>query len=346
MERLRINKTALAFALFTTAASIFIAVLSGGERGGTHAEQAVSIALSMVAVLFVHLAPTMLPRLGWAARMAAIVLWFVGLVVVAYGQVAFILRAQEHAGNVRALAVPNEPMQTVVAMPGVRNPLQIAQDVSKVRLALARVDAEACFDSCVQLKARKASLSAKLAVLNVEASEATRREVAADLAAEQLERGNALRDRMRSDPVVSHLAKSLGATESVLSLSFAVAMAIVLEGAAIMSWLVVGSASGRQEGYASRVDALPDVAGSAGNATDIAPAAGIERLLAMDTTNAGGSLSDDEREIVRIHSAVSTGRLSPTQKAIRKFLGCGQQRAGHLNRVYAERFGRLDTEVA
>lgn len=346
MERFNISPPALAFALLATAVSICIAAFSGGERGGTYAEQAMSIALSVVAVLYVHLAPTLLQRLGWAVRMVAIVLWFVGLVVVAYGQATFVMLAQEHAGNVRALSAPDATIQVVAAAPGVRDPLQIAQDVSRMRLALARVDANACLGACTRLKVQKTALLAKLAELNVEASEATRREAAADRAAEQLEHDNALRDRLRSDPVVSHLAKLLGTTESVLSLSLAVAVAVVLEGAAIVGWLTVRVASGRQEDRATRAATLPDTLASRDYAIAVAHVGGIEHPPTLAGANASERLSDDTREIVRIHAAVCAGRLSPTQKAIRKFLGCGQQRAGHLNRVYAERFGRLDTEVA
>jgi len=48
---------------------------------------------------------------------------------------------------------------------------------------------------------------------------------------------------------------------------------------------------------------------------------------------------EDDFLLEQIREAVIAKKLMPTQAAIRKFLRCGQPKAGYLNRLYLARFG-------
>ena len=58
-----------------------------------------------------------------------------------------------------------------------------------------------------------------------------------------------------------------------------------------------------------------------------------------------GSCQEDDLLLDKIRDAVVTGHLKPTQEAIRKFLRCGQPKAGNLNRLYLARFGTTQDQV-
>ncbi|CAN0617963.1 conserved membrane protein of unknown function [Burkholderia multivorans] len=335
------NVTTLVLAVFVTAVSLAIAAFGGWQRGGTFAEQMIDVALAAVAVLFVHLMPSQWRALGLTARVIAGVLWLLGLVVVVSGQAAFILLSQQRAGNIRAASVLAITMPTVKSVQDDRNLTLIAGDIVKVSTELARVQSRGCERRCSILVVRKAALTARLAALNIEADEVKRHEAEADRIAAHVERDAELRDSLRADPVASHFARSFGTTESPVMLGQAVASAVVLEGAAILAWLSVVVAPDRVVRRANRAGDSSAAAMSQPTMIDVAPIARGDDALNYPMTDARALvLSDDERVLDHIHAAVRAGRLKPTQKSIREFVGCGQKKAGDLNRLYAERFGR------
>lgn len=338
---------ALVLAILTTSTSLGIATYAGWQRGGLPMERLMSVALGSVAVLYVHLFPMAGRTLPVAARICASAMWCVSVVVVLYGQVAFFMISHQHAGNQRASTV----LVSVAPLPQGRTLTNIAQDVAKVSTSLASANARHCEGECSTLKVRRTILMAQLTALNTEAGEAKRREVAEDRRNEQVDRNEALRATLRLDPVASAVATWLGTTESGFELMLAVASAVVLEGAAIVGWLLVSVASGRAAVVSDSGLVTVDSAGCretiASSCVETVPelgavapgpaAAGVESASSRPST-------EDELLLNKIHEAVMTGQLKPTQEAIRKHLSCGQPKAGNLNRQYVVRFGNMRSQ--
>lgn len=340
-------------AVLATAASLGIATFAGWQRGGLPAERAMNIVLSCVAVLFAHLLPAGWHALGRRTRFFAFALWCVSLVVVLYGQVTFFMVSQLHAGDQRAETVPGT-VQHYMNMPPGRTLTQIAQDTANVTGDLARAKARPCLDNCPGLNVRRSALAAQLAALDTEASEAKRREAEEDRRVAEAERIEVLRAALRADPVASVVASWVHTTESRLELMLAVACAVVLEGSAVMGWTLVsvamGRASSRESVVLGRAAVVPEphvVAPQPGFAT-IDSAAGDGELAAVAVvqgitptgSDARPFLSEDDLLLEKIHDAVLAGEVDSTQESIRKLLRCGQPKAGRLNRLYRDRFGR------
>lgn len=336
---------AVASGVLATAVSLGVATYAGWHRGGLPIERAMNIALGGVAVLLVHLLPVWWGTFGRLSRAGAFGLWCVGLVVVLYGQVAFIMLSQQHAGVQRASAVPVVP-QFVPTMPPGRALTSIAQDIARVETELARREARRCDGDCAALRARRTILMARLAALNAEVGDAKRREAEEDRRNEQIGRNEALRATLRADPVASTVAYWLGTTDARLELVLGVACAVVLEGAAIIGWLLVSRTSGRAGSRETVASERETVAGLSDTATAPRSAQALDDATVAPERAATGEVSagaphacEDDLLLERIHKAVMAGQLKPTQTAIRRFLRCGQPKAGHLNRQYLARYG-------
>lgn len=349
------------FAASATAVSLGISTYGGWQRGGTLTEQVMSVALGGVAVFCTHLLPMCWKAFRPLSRGAAFVLWCVSLVVALYGQITFFMVSQQHAGNQRAAAIPATVVRPSMNLPpGRRTLTEIARDTAKVGADLAHAEVRRCVADCSVLKARKAILAAQLAALDTEASEVRRREAEEDLLNAQADRAETLRATLRADPVASTVASWFGTTERRLELMLAVACAVVLEGAAVMAWLLVPIASrhvGTREAVVSarRPEALKHDAVALGPEA----VAGMEVLGPDDRTGDAAcppavtpgqavlaaegsdrvSLPEDELLLDKIHQAVLTGQIKATQESIRRFLRCRQPKAGSLNRQYLARHG-------
>lgn len=348
MQRLAV----LLFALLTTSASLGIATYAGWQRGGMPVERAMNIVLGGVAVLYVHLLPVAWNALRSRARISALSLWSLSLVVVLYGQASFFIVSQQNAGDLRAQAIPVS-MPLLSSTPAVRSRTAIARDAAKARSDLARTEIHHCISDCPALRVRKMTLAAQLGALDTEAEEARRREVEDDRRNKLIDRNEQLRATLRADPVASRVAGVLGTTEGLLELALGIACAVVLEGAAIVGWLLVSSvpsntrirkavARGRDAadlrcpqdapGRVLTTDARTTLAA---DHTDVALARETPAIVSAIALTS----SEESRLLNRIHEAVASGQLKPTQASIRKFLCCGQPKAGDLNRKYHAHFG-------
>ena len=316
---------AMVCAMAATLTSLGIAMYTGWQCGGLPIERAMRIALVGVAVLYVHWLPT-----GWAAlrgyaRFAAFPLWTIATVAVLYGQVTFFMLSQQHAGNQRAATVPT--MLPRAEPPRGRTLTEIAKIAAKVSAELAHPQTRHCTGDCPTLNARRTTLATQLSALKTEAAEAKRREAEEDRRNAQADRVDALRATLRVDPVAFPVASWFGTTESRLELIIGLAYAVVLEGAAVIGWalvlVVLGGNADRDLIASDREPGVPD----------IGPA------VEMDSSRA--VLSEDDQLLKQIHAAVVAGKLKPTQESIRKFLRCGQPKAGDLNRQYLARFGAV-----
>lgn len=351
-------------ATLTTLTSLGIATYAAWHRAGLSVERLMTVALSAVAVLCVHLLPVAWRVLRVRGRVAAAALWVFSFGVVLFGQVSFFVVSQQHAGNERAALIPMRATPTTLNTLAGRTLTEIANDAAKLNADLAIVKARNCVGDCPTLKARSAIIAAKLAALNTEADEARRREAVEDRQNELIDREEAERATLRADPVASVVASWLHTTESFLELMLAVACAVVLEGAAIMGWLLVsvasGRAGGRDDDRAAAVSgretavANPDaVAHQSKIATadrGVLTAESLGAAAAQGATTTADDVSavasEDERLLKKIHQAALCGELDPTQDSIRKLLRCRQPKAGRLNRLYQERFGGVQNRRA
>jgi hypothetical protein len=203
----------------------------------------------------------------------------------------------------------------------------VAIPVIQTSTDLARARAHRCEGDCPMLKVRRARLAAEVEALTAEADEAKRREASEDRRNSLADRIDELRATLRVDQVAFSVASWLGTTEHCVELIIGFAYAVVLEGAAVMGRMLVVTGLGR--------DAGRNAIGS-----DRAPGT-PNRDPAIPIGSSGAVLSEDDQFLARIHAAVVAGELKPTQHSIRKFLRCGQPRAGNLNRYYVARFGSV-----
>lgn len=331
--RLRVI-VAITVALLATTVSLGIAAYAGGLRGGTPVQRTMIVALACVAVLYVHLIPMCWCTLPVLVRVAGGVLWIVGIAVVMVGQVTFFVESQRDAGNQRAALVPVIEAPNRVDVPQRRGVAEIAGDRVQVVADLARIEARRCTGPCLSIAASKAKLNAQLAALDAETAEAKRREAEEDRAVAQVERDDALRASLRADLVASQIASLIGTTESRLELMQAVAFAVVLEGAAVMGWLLVARVWPRSS---SRVPVVPVLAPGIATVSDDPASLKIASAVVLDSVSVL-TKSEDDRVLDQIRAEVVAGRLRPTQSAIREFLGRGQATAGRFARLYRARF--------
>jgi hypothetical protein len=355
MSRRSIGKSypIVCLAIGTTAVSIGIAIYAGWHGGGSSVERAMSIALGCVAVLYVHTLPTVRQVLGGPARLFTLALWCVGLIVVLYAQVTFVLVSRQHAGDQRAAMVPTAaPVLREVTLSG-RTLTEISREASKAKVDLARVDARSCVGDCQRFKVRRTILETRIATLETEADEVRRYEAEEDRHRELGDREAALRSTLRADPVARQVARWFGTTEELLELLLALACSVVLEGAAITGWMLVSVVSSRAGGrdavVASRIEE-PSEQRAVASESEIAtsdcrwPIADHDAVLTDGVTivddyaTRGGCSGDDFHLLQEIHNAVVAGRLRPTQAAIRSFLKCGQSKASRLKREYFVQF--------
>ena len=342
----------LLFALLATSISLSIATYAGWQRGGLAVERVMNVTLGGISVLCVHLLPVGFSLLRVPTRICAVALWGVSVFVVLYGQITFFLVSNQHAGDLRASTSTVAIVPHETGSPG-RALTEIAQDVAKVSGDLAIANARHCTNECpTSLKVRRTILAAKLAALDTEAGEAKRRENAEDRRNEQIDRNETLRATLRADPVALAVASRLGTTEHGVELTLAVACAVVLEGAAPIGWLFVLVASSRAA-VASKCGLVKsDRAGDQETNVSSREFAAPEReavavgQAATASERAGSpATSEDDSQLKKIHEAVMAGQLNPKQLEIRKFLRCGQRKAGRLNRQYAARFGSIRSQA-
>ena len=329
---------AVTIALLATIVSLGIAAYSSCLRGGTLVQQAMMVALASAAVLYVHLIP-----MGWRVftapiRVAGGALWCVGIVVVMVGQVTFFVASQRDAGNERAALVPAAEVLPSAGSPHSRSLLEIAGSRVQVVADLARIDARRCTGDCPSVAAHKAKLSAQLVALDAETAEAKRREAEEDRLVARVERDQALRESLRADPVASQIAPWLGTTAQRLELVQAIAFAVVLEGSAIMGWVLVAHV---WPGSTSRVPVVPGLASDIAMVVPADPATPLIESVVSEDLGGTADRSADDQILDKIHAEVVAGRLRPTQAAIREFLGRGQTTAGRFARQYRARFNNV-----
>lgn len=348
-----IRKIMLVVALLTSAMSLGITVFGGMQRAATVMEQVWSVGVSVGAVLCLNVVPMLWRYVGWPARMILVALWFAALYVVLTGQIDVLARSQQHAADQRAQTVPIVATQSVADGARGRSLTMITQDIAKVSIELAHVEVRRCMGECPGLRIRKAALSAELATLNAEATEAKRRATEQDWMRDQASRAEVLRESRRAEPGIAMVAHWFGTTEAPLSLLRDFACVVVLEGMACFAWYFVGlgAVAPSRRAVVYERDATASQSAAVAPIPEATPASRVEQAATRvvtvageepvaDNATAGPVMSDDDQMIEQIHQAVVAGRLKRNLVSIRKFLGCAQSEASRLNRLYIERFGK------
>ncbi|MBU9423714.1 hypothetical protein [Burkholderia gladioli] len=339
-----------AFVLATaaTGTALSLSILAGWQRGGALAERVVWVAIGIVLVVSAHLLPALIRDAPVVVRGVGSLLWGACLATACYGHAVFFVTAQQHAGEVRASAVPptRPPGRSLTVVMGER---------ATVAAQLASANARYCAGSCTTLEARRATLAARLDALNAEADDVRRQQAATD-------RVTAQRDALRVDPVTSRLAALLGVTTPRIDLVSGLMFAAVLEGVACLLWTVALRSSATAESAPTSVTSpvVPAVTGPA-DVTDsdqprvtpvmathaaptvshknertrhvTAPGSRAPRDAPVAPFPAGAPIDDHLSQLVQ---DVIAGMVRPTVADIRRHLGCSQARATALRRQLAE----------
>lgn len=309
-----------------TAVAACLSVMAGWQRGGELPERVLWVAVGVVLVGSAHLLPALCRSCPPAMRWIGAALWVGCMAATCYGHATFFLMAQQHAGEARAAAVTDSAPAMQVPT-GDRSLTAIAFDRAAIVGRLARVAAPAA----------RATLTARLDALDVEATEARRQEVAEDHATAIEDRKRAARDALRADPVTSRLAALLGTGEPRIDLFTGMAFAAVLEGVACFCWLLA-LGSGKQP-HERRCEINP--MNAVGETNPMNDHAADSQPLDIKTreplTPVVTEAVTGDRE--RVAAEIAAGRVRCTVADIRRYLGCSQTRALELRRELAMQEG-------
>ncbi|OXI47742.1 hypothetical protein [Burkholderia aenigmatica] len=351
-----------AFVLATaaTGTALSLSILAGWQRGGALAERVVWVAIGIVLVVSAHLLPALIRDAPLGVRGVGRLLWGACLATACYGHAVFFVTVQQHAGEVRASAVP-------AARLAARSLTVVMGERATVAAQLASANARYCAGSCTTLEARRATLAARLDALNAEADDVRRQQAATD-------RVTAQRDALRVDPVTSRLAALLGVTTPRVDLVSGLMFAAVLEGVACLLWTVALRSSATAAESAATCVTSPVVSAVTGAADAIAAVVatvanvtapdqpGVTPVMASHAEStvsrknerlrhvtAPGSRAPRDAPIApaptdapiddhlsQLIRDVAAGLVRPTVADIRRHLGCSQARATALRRQLAE----------
>jgi hypothetical protein len=240
------------------------------------------------------------------------------MVATCYGHATFFLMAQQHAGELRALVVAAPASSVTIG----RSLTHIADERAVTVAELAAVTAQRCTGGCGAARVRRATLAAQIDALDVEATEAKRREAAEDRLTVQQDRAAQLRDAMRADVVTSRVAALLGIPAARVDLLSGLAFAAVLEGVACFAWVLTFEES------RNRVWSAPQP-----SEARLEPA--VTESVTPPVTAAVTDPEESSAEVTRVREAITAGRLRGTVAEIRKHLGCSQSRAMEVRRQLA-----------
>ncbi|MFL9936368.1 hypothetical protein P0D88_46930 [Paraburkholderia sp. RL18-103-BIB-C] len=296
-------------AVTATATAACLSIVAGWQRGGWVAERALWIAVGVVLVVAAHLLPALCRPHGWRIRVIGAALWLACMAATCYGHAVFFVMAQKHAGELRAAAVP------AVVTHG-RGPAEIAADRADAVAKLARVTERRCGEHCATVRVERATQTARLEALAVEAAEAKRAEAAQDS-------GTAARAAAMADPVTGALT-AFGLPVAHADLIAGLAFAAMLEGVACFAWLLalrptdVTEVAVTPAQYASHAAPVTEVTDASN------PVAAIQ-----------SPATEQPDDVTRVITAIGAGQLRGTVMEIRKFLGCSQATAAAVRKQIA-----------
>ncbi|RBB37574.1 hypothetical protein DPV79_21410 [Burkholderia reimsis] len=344
---------ALWLATVATLTALALSILAGWQRGGSLSERVVWVAIGTVLVTSAHLLPALLRDTPVPVRGIGTLLWGACLATACYGHAVFFVTAQQHAGELRASAVPN-----VEVTASGRSLTVIMADRTSVTRQLAFTQTQRCSRDCPGLATRRVTLAAKLDALNAEADDVRRSEAERD-------RASTRRDALLADPVTSRLASSLGVSTARVDLLSGLAFAAVLEGVACLLWTVALRPASLPALLPAAVPAVtaPEVtplpeavtavtrvsqpAVMAVTANRASEAVSCETVTESHAVTTGSHAARDDPvtplpktasgddDLSGLVRDIAAGRVRPTVADIRRHLSCSQARATALRRQLA-----------
>lgn len=316
---MRVPPALLALAATITAACL--SILAGWQRGGLPAERVLLVCAGVVLVVAAHLLPALCRPYGWRIRALGMALWIGCMAATCYGHAMFFVMAQKHAGDVRAAVVP------IVSVPD-RSLTEIANDRAGIVARQARVTERKCGERCAAVRIERVTLDARLAALDAESAEVTRRELA-------LDRADAERLAAKADPLAG-LLTAFGINASRVDLVAGMAIAVVIEGVACFCWLL---ALRPADTPASAVTPTQNVSHGLPVAR-VTPASTVVTPAGNGAAAGGRAVNspDGERadDLTRVLTSIRSGTLRGTVTEIRKHLGCSQAKAAALRKQLAQ----------
>ncbi|MDR5835383.1 hypothetical protein [Caballeronia sp. LZ034LL] len=314
-----------------------MSVIGGWQRGGWLTERLVWVAVGVVLVAGAHLLPALLQESPRLLRATGSVLWAACLATACYGHATFFVFSMSHAGEARATALATR-VNSPVSVPAPVRSWDIADARADVVAKLARLNALRCAGHCETLRVRRAELAAKLAALDVQAEDARREQAWADWQMERNRRALARQDAARDDPVTSRISMWLGVGTGTIDLAVGLVFSLVLEGFACLCWFAamrpeVGPQSPAllSDAASARVDPVsaPDRVSPHDGALTPQSVSDPEKSM---TASADPVAVSDDGEFLQLLSSVAAGSVRPTVTGIRQHLRCSQARASALRR--------------
>ena len=334
------RRIALVLAVVATTTALSLSVLAGWQRGGSLQERLAWVAIGLVLVTSAHLLPALLRESSFLVRVAGSVLCGACLMTACIGHAVFFVMSQQHAGELRVLAVPTTPVQT-----SGHSLTNVMAERAVAIAQLATVNARYCTGICAALKARRTTLTARVDALNAEADDIRRQQAADD-------RVTARRVALRADPVTSRLAALLDVPASRIDLLFGSLFAAVLEGVACLLWAVALRPSSlpvvtraKTTGVATVTDFAcvnPPTVTAVANATNaphpvVAPVTvshseGTVSREPLATSRPSSAFDPVDNRLTQLVRDIADGLVRPTVADIRRHLGCSQAKAVALRR--------------
>ncbi|WP_258167897.1 hypothetical protein [Paraburkholderia sp. BL21I4N1] len=312
-------------ALAATVAAACLSLLAGWQRGGLLAERLLLTCIGVVLVVAAHLLPALCRPHGWRIRALGALLWMGCMAATCYGHAVFFVMAQQHAGEIRAAAVP--VIVPAVSAPG-RDLVAIASDRAGVVARLARVAERKCGEKCAAVRIEHTTLTARLAALDVESAEVTRWDLA-------LERADAERAAAKADPV-AELLTTFGVAASRVDLVAGMAFAVVLEGVACFCWfLALRPAEAPAQAVTPAREASHGLRVTPVTAASQAVAPGGNDAIKPEQT-ATAPTAEQAADVTRVLTAIRDGTLRGTVAEIRRYVGCSQAKAAALRKQIAQ----------
>lgn len=316
------KKMLIVLATFVTLIAAAMAAVASFDRGGTLVDQVLLVAISVIAVLGVHLIPALARR-----RVFAWVIWVGCLVGAIYGHVNFFSHSALRAGEVRAA----QSAQTLGA----------ERQIEVIRDALADIHARPLAVVTAQL-AQENNLRVRSA-LRTEVNEGKRAETLRDdLARLEASRTTALVSTS-SDPVTGAISSLTGWSSDKVMVGVGMFYALLVELLGAFLWYEVISGSGTvkvtvtedvtieshisNEGLSKPVTNLMTGESHAkSNVTDP-----VTQALTQESHK-----DEIEPDVLTLINAIKSGSCRGTVSGIREFLSCSQTRARELRSALVE----------
>lgn len=200
-------------AIFVTSTAVTMTAIAAWDRGGTFADKAVLVAMSVVIVVAVHLLPAM------SRRPVTWLVWMGCLVGAIYGHLTFFTNSAQRAADTRA-------QQSALAV-GTQRQIDTTKD------ALSRITARPIAIVMAELAVTEDRRSR--AALRAEIAEGKRAQVLLD----DLTRLQAISTTAQipvTDPVTARLASVTGWNESQVAVAIGLTFSILLELIGALLW--------------------------------------------------------------------------------------------------------------